>query len=275
VTDLLQEKVSAPSAAREAEIAALGPWFHNLHLPDGSLTAPSSPLGDFPTVKWERVTSHLPERMDGWRVLDIGCNAGFYTIEAARRGAVVTAIDIEEHFLRQARWAAAEFGLQDRVEFRRMQVYELARTRESWELVFFMGVFYHLRYPMLGLDIVCEKVERLMFFQTLTMPGQVASEVPGDLDMMNREPLSHRGWPKLAFIENKLAGDSTNWWAPNHAAVEAMLRSCGMCVKARPGHEIYVCEPADGAAPDREVASQLDAATGRKKGFDGPASGER
>jgi tRNA (mo5U34)-methyltransferase len=275
VTDLLQERVSAPSPARETEIAALGPWFHNLHLPDGSLTAPSSPLGDFPRVKWERISLHLPERMDGWRVLDIGCNAGFYTIEAARRGAVVTAMDIDGHFLRQARWAVSEFGLGDRVEFRQMQVYDLARTRESWDLVLFMGVFYHLRYPMLGLDIVCEKVERVMVFQTLTMPGQVASEPPDDLDIMNREPLSHRGWPKLAFIEKKLAGDGTNWWAPNHSAVEALLRTSGMRVIARPGHEIYVCEPAAGGAiSDPGVAAQLDAATGRHRDFHG-AAGER
>ena len=38
------------SAARAAgdEIRTLGPWFHNLHLPDGRQTAPDHPLGDFP-----------------------------------------------------------------------------------------------------------------------------------------------------------------------------------------------------------------------------------
>ncbi len=47
----------------------------------------------------------------------------------------------------------------------------------------------------------------------------------------------------MAFIEHRLANDPTNWWAPNHAGVEAMLRSSGFQVVGRPGHEIYLCEP--------------------------------
>lgn len=35
----------------------------------------------------------------------------------------------------------------------------------------------------------------------------------------------------------------TNWWAPNHAAVEAMLRSAGLAPE-RIGHETYRCRPA-------------------------------
>ena len=34
------------------EVDDLGPWFHNLHLPDGTETAPDHPLGDFPAFKW-------------------------------------------------------------------------------------------------------------------------------------------------------------------------------------------------------------------------------
>jgi tRNA (mo5U34)-methyltransferase len=64
------------------------------------------------------------------------------------------------------------------------------------------------------------------------------------LDLDERERMNRPGWPKMAFIEQRLAQDQTNWWAPNHACVEAMLRSTGMRVTARPGHEIYVCEPA-------------------------------
>jgi tRNA (mo5U34)-methyltransferase len=47
----------------------------------------------------------------------------------------------------------------------------------------------------------------------------------------------------MAFLEHHFAGDPTNWWAPNHAAVEAMLRSSGMRIIERPGHEIYLAEP--------------------------------
>src|SRR5689334_394872 len=62
----------------EEGIAALAPWFHNLHLPDGSQTAPNHPLGDFPCFKWEQISESVPERLEDWTALDIGCNAGFY-----------------------------------------------------------------------------------------------------------------------------------------------------------------------------------------------------
>lgn len=244
MTKLLQHEVSAPSKEREAEIAALGPWFHNLHLPDGSETAPHHRLGDFPAFKWAEIAPHVPESLAGWRVLDIGCNAGFYTFELAKRGAAVTGIDVEPLFLRQAEWAAREFGLSHLAEFRHMQIYDLAQTREDWDLVLFMGVFYHLRYPLLGLDIVAERVRRLMIFQTLTMPGEeVSSDTAVDREINDRDAFAQPGWPKMAFIEHEFSGDITNWWAPNHAGVEAMLRSSGLRVIGRPGHEIYLCEP--------------------------------
>jgi tRNA (mo5U34)-methyltransferase len=244
MTNLLQHEVFASSEERAREISALGPWFHNLHLPDGSRTAPHHPLGDFPRFKWEQIAPHIPQDLTGWSALDIGCNAGFYSIELAKRGAHVLGIDVEPLFLRQAEWASREWGLEDALRFEQMQVYDLRRRRESFDLVLFMGVFYHLRYPMLALDIVSDCVRRLMVFQTLTMPGEeVSTSTTVDRDVMDREEFLTPGWPKIAFIEHAFAGDATNWWAPNHAAVEAMLRSSGMRVLGRAAHEIYLCEP--------------------------------
>src|SRR5690606_37263911 len=111
-------------------------------------------LGDFPAMKWAEIAPHMPEDLTGWSALDIGCNAGFYTFELARRGAEVLGIDVDDRYLNQARWASEQYGVSDRVRFRRMQVYELAKLDEQFDLVWFMGVLYHLRYPMLGLDIV-------------------------------------------------------------------------------------------------------------------------
>ena len=233
------------------EIKGLGPWFHNLHLPSGHQTAPDHPLGDFPAFKWEQIEDALPRDLRGWTALDIGCNAGFYTFELARRGASVVGIDHDERYLAQARWAAPLYGLQDRVRFRRMGVYDLARVDERFDLILFLGVLYHLRYPLLGLDIVSEKLGRLLVLQTLTMPGEEVLEVGSDTGIHGRDAMLHPGWPKLAFIEHALASDPTNWWAPDHACVEAMVRSAGMTVVGRPGHEIYVCEPVPGAQPER------------------------
>ncbi|HEU4629203.1 MAG TPA: TIGR04290 family methyltransferase [Gemmatimonadaceae bacterium] len=268
-----QLDTAADHERRRREIDALGPWFHNLHLPDGAQTAPNHFLGgDFPSFKWQQIEPFVPQRLDGWRVLDVGCNAGFYSFELARRGASVVGIDVEPLYLRQARWAAREFGLEAQVEFRQMQVYELARSEERFDLVWFMGVFYHLRYPLLGLDILAQRTRRLMMFQTLTMPGTSVFEDTTDHEIHDRTPLLESGWPKMAFIEHRFSGDPTNWWVANHAGVEAMLRSSGLRVLERPGHEIYLCEPAPDAEARREVyRAQLEAVSGVIAGEAGEA----
>lgn len=248
----------------EQEIAQLGPWFHNLHLPSGEQTAPEHPLGDFPARVWRSIAPHVPEDLRGWSALDIGCNAGFYAFELARRGAYVTAIDHDPNYLRQARWAAEKFGLADRVQFREVQVYDLAREKTEYDLVWFMGVFYHLRYPLLGLDIVSRKVSKLMVFQTMTMPGEEVFVPPEDFGLDERQLMLQRGWPVMAFIEHRLANDPTNWWAANRACVEALLRSSGLKITNRLLPETYFCEP-DGHSRS-ELCSLLEneyrAATG-------------
>ena len=262
--------------------AELAPWFHNLHLPGGRQTAPDHPLGDFPACKWAQVEPCLPEDLDGARALDIGCNAGFYSFELARRGAEVLAIDIDEHYLRQARWAAGELGLAGAIELRQMGVYDLARLEERFDLILFLGVLYHLRHPLLALDLVAEHAAGTVVLQTLTAPGEeqleapagpqvspgfhspIGFETPPDLPFEARAALREPGWPAMAFIEHELAGDPTNWWAPTGACVEAMLRTAGLEVSERPGHEIYLCRPRELTEWQRErLRSELRAATGR------------
>ena len=250
-----------------SEIESLGPWFHNLHLPDGRQTYPDHWLGDFPASKWDQLAPHVPQDLGAWSCLDIGCNAGFYAFELARRGATVLGIDVDARYLRQAEWARAQFGFDEsRVRFERMQVYDLARRprHERFDLVLFMGVLYHLRYPMLGLDIVAQRVNRFMVFQTLTMPGDEVFDDTHGRGFDDRGLFLRPGWPKVAFLEHHFADDPTNWWAPNHSAVLAMLRSCGMLVTSVPGHELYICQP-DPARPSSVTTwnrGEYEAATG-------------
>jgi tRNA (mo5U34)-methyltransferase len=266
MTHSAEAGAAAGDGRRSRQVAALGPWFHNFHLPDGTQTAPHHFLGDFPRYKWQRLAPHLPGSLDGWTALDVGCNAGYYSLELARRGARVTGIDVDPHYLKQARWAAREFGLDDAVEFREMQIYELAHGEEMFDLVLFMGVFYHLRYPLLGLDIVARRTQRMMVFQTLRMPGMEVYTDTLDHDIEERGALRHPGWPAMAFIEHCFAGDPTNWWVPNHAGIEAMLRSSGMAVRAHLGHEIYLCEPAGPGLAPYDFTAELQSATGRSTG---------
>lgn len=225
-------------------IEALQPWFHNLHLPGGEETAPDHFLGDFPYFKWQELAPFIPEDLSGWKVLDIGCNAGFYSFELAKRGAHVLGIDLDTHYLHQAKWAAGVFGLQDRVQFEQMQVYDLTNVKQKFDLVWFMGVFYHLRYPLLALDILSQKVEKMMVMQTLMMPDKHKLDIKNDYDVNDRDEMLKVGWPKMAFIEKRFAGDPTNWWVPNYAAIEAMLHTCGMEITSNPLEETYICVPA-------------------------------
>ncbi|WP_318345773.1 TIGR04290 family methyltransferase [Flagellimonas baculiformis] len=224
----------------EQQIQQLKPWFHNIHLPDGHQTAPNHFLGDFPSFKWERIKGSIPEDLTGWKVLDVGCNAGYYAVELAKRGAHVVGIDLDDHYLKQAKWVAEQCKVSDRIEFKQMQVYDMAHTDDQYDLIWFMGVLYHLRYPLFALDILSQKTRKMMVVQTLMAPGGEKFHAPKDIGLDEREILEHPHWPSLSFIEHSMAGDPTNWWAPNHSAVRAMLRSCGFTTTAMPEEETYI-----------------------------------
>jgi tRNA (mo5U34)-methyltransferase len=239
-------------------VDALGPWFHNLDL-KGVPTAPSHFLGDYPNVKWRRFSGIIPDRLDGKTVLDIGCNAGFYAMEMKRRGAErVLGLDTDDEYLEQARFAAEVNGL--RIEFRKMSAYDVGQLREKFDLVIFMGVLYHLRHPLLALDLIHEHVAGdLLLFQSMQRGDSRVDPVDKNYDFWTTDQFDSPGYPKLHFIENKYADDPTNWWVPNRACAEAMLRSAGFAIAAHPEDEVYLCKrvarpQAEGPVyPSREV----------------------
>ncbi len=227
----------------QRRIHELGDWFQNLDL-EGVPTAPQHFLGNYPQLKWRQIAPALPERLDGASVLDIGCNAGFYAFECKKRGAArVLGVDADSRYLEQARFAAEVLGLQ--VEFRRLSVYDVGQLGEQFDYVLFLGLFYHLRYPVYALDLVVNCVrQRLVFQSMLRGPDLAPGMQPApDYDFWNREPFGQPGFPCLYFIEQCYASDPTNWWVPNRAAVEGLLRSAGLTIVAHPEPETWVCEP--------------------------------
>jgi tRNA (mo5U34)-methyltransferase len=233
-------------------VEALGPWFHNMDL-GGVRTAPAHPLGDYPAVKWTRFASALGGCVAGRSVLDIGCSSGFYSIEMKRRGAArVVGIDLDADFLAQARFAAEVCGVD--IELRQMSVYDVARLGERFDVVLFMGVLYHLRHPLLALDLINEHVagDVLVFQSMLRGDGEVEA-VAEDYGFWDQAQFELPTYPRLHFIERRYAGDPTNWWVPNRACAEAMLRSAGFAITAHPEEEVFICERA--RSPDGDGAA--------------------
>lgn len=223
-----------------AKVEAMGPWFHNLDL-NGVRTAPGHFLGDYPAVKWRRFAHALPADLTGKSVLDIGCNAGFYSVEMKRRGASrVLGIDSDQEYLDQARFAAEVNELD--IEFLRLSVYEVAALREKFDLVLFMGVLYHLRHPLLALDLLHEHVAGdMLIFQSMQRGSAAPAELAPDYEFWDQEPFERPEFPRAYFIEHRYAKDPTNWWIPNRACAEAMLRSAGFAIEDHPEDEVYIC----------------------------------
>lgn len=221
-------------------VAELGPWFQNMRI-GGVQTAPDHFLGDYPACKWEHFSHVVPDDLEGRSVLDIGCNAGFYAIEMKRRNAGrVVGIDTDSHYLHQASFAAEQAGTP--LELYQMSVYDVGQLGEAFDLVLFMGVLYHLRHPLLALDLIYEHAAHdKLLFQCLQRGSDRPADVAHEHPFSETEIFDDPDFPKLHFIEHSYSEDPTNWFFPNRSAVEAMLRSSGFKIEAHPELEVYLC----------------------------------
>ena len=224
----------------EQKISELGPWFHNLSL-NGVQTAPEHFLGDYPAFKWRHFAHAIPPDLTGMTVLDIGCNGGFYSIQMKQRGAAqVLGLDHDDTYLAQARFAAEILNLD--IQFRKMSVYDVPQLKQRFDLVIFMGVFYHLRYPLLALDLIRQHVAKdRLLFQSMLRGSRTVREIAPDYSFGEVAVFDQPGYPKMHFIEHNYSNDPTNWWVPNRACAEAVLRSSGFRIESSPEPEVFVC----------------------------------
>ena len=116
-------------------------------------------------------------------------------------------------------------------------------TGEQFDYVVFMGVLYHLRHPLYALEKVARLVRGRLLFQTMERGSwDTTEEFAADYPMDERDVFFDDRFPRMYFIEQAFAGDKTNWWIPNAACTQALLRSVGLQIVDRPCHEVYVCE---------------------------------
>jgi len=127
-------------------------WYQTIPLAEGMSTPGET--GDAEERKLEMM--RLPADLSGKSILDIGCNEGFFSFDAERRGAKrVVAIDKSSdardkfHLIKEL--------MHSRVEFQFADLLELDPNKlGKFDIVFFLSVFHHLRYPFQVLDRIFE-----------------------------------------------------------------------------------------------------------------------
>jgi tRNA (mo5U34)-methyltransferase len=228
------------AAANElrAEVAAIR-WYHTIDLGGGIVT----PGADNTPERLARLD--LPASFAGKTALDIGAWDGFFSFEAERRGASrVLATDSYswsgKGWGTQAGFNLARRSLESRVEDLTIDVMDLdpARTGQ-FDVVFFLGVLYHLRHPLLALERVASVTREMLILETV-------------VDCVGF------GRPAAAFYPGtELNHDPTNWWGPNQEAVAGMLTSVGF-------DEVRVVTPAR-SWPFRAARAIYHQAKGRNR----------
>lgn len=190
-----------------------GYWFHQIELaPDLITPGWSDPKVD------KLPLFGLPEDMTGMRVLDIGCAEGFFSFEAERRGArEVVAIDSFPDSVR--RFNICRSALGSKATAFLCSVYDLnARAFGTFDVVFFYGVLYHLRNPILALERILNVCTGTMLLQTVTYEVPGATEIP----LAKFHPFGLKSGPP----ENP-QWDPTVFWLPNAECVRAMVAHAG------------------------------------------------
>jgi tRNA (mo5U34)-methyltransferase len=181
-------------------------WFHAMDLGQGVVTP-----GRIDVVRRTLPRLKLPASLAGKTVLDIGAWDGFFSFEAERRGAKrVLATDSHAWYTRKPAFELARRALASKVEDLDIDVMDLSPERiGTFDVVLFLGVLYHLRHPMLALEKVFSVCADHLILETVT-------------------DLVWTRYPAMRFYPgSELAGDASNWFGPNPAAVVGMLKAVG------------------------------------------------
>ncbi|MDP3974834.1 MAG: DUF1698 domain-containing protein [Candidatus Jorgensenbacteria bacterium] len=190
--------------AKRRLISKVPYWWHTIDLGDGVTT----PGWTHPRVH-RLLASAIPKNLKQKTVLDVGAWDGYYTFEAERRGARVTAIDNNQHRKGHRGFDVAKRILGSRAKFLPMDLYDLPRLKGRFDVVLLFGVIYHVKNPLLALEIVAAKTKNLLILESHYIKTK------------EKEPMM-RFYPG-----RELGNDPTNWWGPNIQCLKDMLRTVG------------------------------------------------
>lgn len=211
-----------------AEVERLRPWFHCIDLGEGMKTKTESVADepvDHPWGTWQTIRKYLPEDLSGKSVLDVGCNAGFYAVEAKRLGAArVLGIDAQRFHIRQALFVRRILGLD--IDFRRMSVYDLSpRTVGQFDVTLALGLIYHCKHLVRALENLWHVTKELLIIETAIYPPEKLPE-PFEHPVAGPGRLIH----SFAYIENPPDAQEPvyNWFMPSVDGLRALLKNLGV-----------------------------------------------
>lgn len=176
-------------------------WYHSIELPDGAVLPGMVSLED---LEQRLAAFPIPKNLAGMRVLDVGAWTGWCSFALERRGAVVTAVDCIEF----EEFRLAHKSLGSRVDYRILDVDELSPDAVGlFDYVLCLGVVYHLRHPLLGLEKICSVTADTAFIESYVTSADACS---------------------LEFYEtDELGGQIDNWYGPSVNGLLALCRSAG------------------------------------------------
>jgi tRNA (mo5U34)-methyltransferase len=254
------------------EVKRLQPWFHRIDLGAGLYTKTRSVMGepiDHPFGPWQTIQKLLPHDLKGKTVLDVGCNGGFYSFEAKRRGATrVLGVDGQRQHVRQGLFVRSVLGLD--VEFRRLNVYELTpQTVGQFDITLALGLLYHLKHPILALENLYQITKELLIIETAIMPPERTPE--SYLHPLGQQQMLLHS---IAFVENPSHAKEqiANWFLPGIKALTSLLRSTGFeileLVEVKNERAIVVCRK---TKPSATVEDNLQNFVAQFNLTDGPS----
>ncbi len=157
-------------------------WYHDFDFPNGLKARTTTSDADFHRKLWRFIESHL-DAIDfrGKSVLDIGCWDGYWSFYAERRGArhVLATDDVSQNWTagEGVRLAKKLFDSQIVIDQRR-SVYQLDSIQETFDVILFLGVYYHLYDPLYAFSQIrhCCGPETVVVFEGDVGSSLVAGE---------------------------------------------------------------------------------------------------
>ncbi len=201
-------------------IASVPYWWHCIEVAPGIFT----PGNDQTLEKKEWM--RLPENMDGKRVLDIGAYEGFFSFECERRGAEVTALDVKAPT--DTGFAVVHELLRSKVKHLQRSTYNLdPKEIGHFDIVLYLGVLYHLRHPLLALDRIHSVCNDLLILESQICDSWFIDEEGKSVSLESFSPKLVRLPLAQFYPYDELNNDPSNWWSPNLAALEGMIKVSG------------------------------------------------